>query len=285
MTVQTILIEPILLEQVLSRLGFSSAPDISLSGLESVYEAWCNQVPFDNLMKLIHVQSKNPAPLPGDNATQFFESWLKHRTGGTCWAGNGALFSLLSALGFNAERGVCTMMVAPNLPPNHATVIAHLDQKKYMLDASITHCKPIQLDPQIKEHSYLPKWVKNVSLEDNHWYIDWVPVHRPQGLDCRIDYEGASREDYSERHEQTREWSPFNYELHVRQVRNNAVKGLANGKLGSISLTGAYAENTFEEKDRARVLIEEFGYSEEVVNKLPPDTPTPPPPGSKTAMS
>lgn len=69
-------------------------------------------MPFDNVRKLIHLSSQNPAALAGDDATDFFEAWLRHGAGGTCWPGHGALHSLLSALGFDADRAVGTMMAS-----------------------------------------------------------------------------------------------------------------------------------------------------------------------------
>ena len=95
---------------MLAKLGVARpAPD--RDGLAAVYGAWCRRVPFDNVRKMIHVRAEDPGPLPGDDPTEFFESWLAHGAGGTCWAGNGALFALLQALGFSASRGVATMLV------------------------------------------------------------------------------------------------------------------------------------------------------------------------------
>lgn len=242
MTVQTASMDTAFLEKVLAKLGFSMAPATDMDGLEAVYSAWCQRVPFDNVMKLIHVKENNPAPLPGDTATQFFHNWMNHGTGGTCWAGNGALFALLKALGFDVQRGVATMLVAPQLPPNHATVIACLDKQKYMLDASILTCTPIKLDPQIKQHDYLPLWAKNVRIEDGKFIIHWLPMYIKNGLDCRLDYEGASEEEFKERHEQTRAWSPFNYELNIRQVSGDETKGIGRGKNTRLKNNGEYFE-------------------------------------------
>ena len=113
MSTSTDELAPDLLERVLSRLGLSAPPSPDLYGLKTVYAAWCRQVPFDNIRKLIHVQTQNQGVLPGDSAQDFFEAWLKDKTGGTCWAGNGALHRLLVTLGFAAHRGVATMLVAP----------------------------------------------------------------------------------------------------------------------------------------------------------------------------
>jgi hypothetical protein len=79
-------------ERVLMKLGLSEYPTPTLDGLRALYAAWCRKVPFDNVRKLIHIHHHDPAPLPGDDATDFFEAWLTYGTGGTCWAGNGALY-------------------------------------------------------------------------------------------------------------------------------------------------------------------------------------------------
>ena len=80
-----------LVERVLDRLGLTSKPEVSLAGLADLYGAWCRKVPFDNIRKLIHVRAGNSATLPGRTPNEFFEAWLAHGTGATCWAGNGAL--------------------------------------------------------------------------------------------------------------------------------------------------------------------------------------------------
>jgi N-hydroxyarylamine O-acetyltransferase len=103
-----------LLERVLMRLGMSMRPAPTLNGLQTFYAAWCRKVPFDNVRKLIHVHNHNPGPLPGDDAAEFFEAWLTYGTGGTCWAGNEALHALLVSLGFQASRGMGTVLAAPN---------------------------------------------------------------------------------------------------------------------------------------------------------------------------
>jgi hypothetical protein len=205
MSTRTEELSPDLLERVLSRLGLSATPAPDLNGLKTVYAAWCRGVPFDNIRKLIHVQTQTPGVLPGDSAQDFFEAWLKYSTGGTCWAGNGALHSLLVTLGFAAHRGVATMLVAP--------------------------------------------------------------------------------EDFHERHAQTRAWSPFNYELHARLIQGDSVVGIAFGHRVEYDRTGAVSQNSLGGDERKRVLIDELGIKEEMVQMLPRDTPTPPPPWPRTARA
>jgi len=94
-------------------------PEPSLAGLRALYAAWCRRVPFDNVLKLIHISESAPGLLPGSTSESFFQDWLACGAGGTCWAGNGALHDLLAALGFRAERAIATMFPEAQTAPNH----------------------------------------------------------------------------------------------------------------------------------------------------------------------
>src|SRR5436190_9744511 len=131
---------------ILERLGFNRRPEPVLSSLRELYDRWGRCVPFDNVRKLIHVRSGATGPLPGNTPADFFSAWLKHGTGGTCWAGSGALHALLSALGFQALRGVATMLVTPDLPPNHGSVLVTIESARYIVDSSILHGEPLLLE-------------------------------------------------------------------------------------------------------------------------------------------
>jgi N-hydroxyarylamine O-acetyltransferase len=91
-------------DRVLDRLGFPAAPSRDLEGLRALYGAWCASVPFDNTRKMIALRTAGGDPLPGGDARDFFESFLAHGTGGTCWPTSNALFELLRSAGFEARR-------------------------------------------------------------------------------------------------------------------------------------------------------------------------------------
>jgi arylamine N-acetyltransferase len=273
-----------LLERVLMRLGLSCRPAPTLDGLQTLYALWCRKVPFDNVRKLIHLHNHAPGPLPGDDATGFFEAWLAYGTGGTCWAGNGALHALLVSLGFTACRGVGTMLVAPDLPPNHGTVLVTCDETLYVVDASILHSEPLRLEEYTVTGVEHPAWGVQCRKRDGHWYIQWRPLHAPDGLDCRIDHLQVTQEIFRERHEQTRPWSPFNYEVYARMIRGDTVVGVAFGTRVEFSGSGEICQTPLRGDDRIRLLVDELGMHEEIVQQLPLDTPTPPPPQSRTAQ-
>jgi N-hydroxyarylamine O-acetyltransferase len=268
---------PALIERVLERLRLPCRPEPDLQGLRLLYARWCQEVPFDNIRKLLHLQRGDAGPLAGDDATEFFEAWLAHGTGGTCWPAHGALHSLLSELGFRTERSVGTMMASANPPPGHGTVVVHLDGERYLADASILHGDPLLLqdEPTAVAH---PAWGVRCSKRDGRWHIFWHPLHRPEGFDCRIEYLGATRDDFRHRHEMTRPWSPFNYAVTLRCNRDDRVIGTALGKRVEIQADGQIRETPLARAEQLRQLIEDFGISEELVMALPADTTVPPPP-------
>jgi N-hydroxyarylamine O-acetyltransferase len=275
---------PELVERVLVKLGLSEHPAPTLEGLQALYAAWCRRVPFDNIRKLIHIHHQDPGPFPGDDATDFFEAWLTYGTGGTCWAGNGALHALLLSLGFPATRGLCTMLVAPDIPPNHGSVMVTYDETPYVVDASILHSEPLPLDELEPTAIVHPAWGVECHSREGHWYIRWRSMFSAEGLDCRIEELSVSRGTFHERHEQTRPWSPFNYELHIRLIRGDRVVGAALGQRVAYDHSGACVKDHIEADERKRLLIDELGIHEEMVQRLPADTPTPPPPWSQTAQ-
>ena len=274
-----------LLEQVLSRLGLADRPAPTLDGLQTLYAAWCRKVPFDNVRKLIHLHSHAPGPLPGDDPSEFLEAWLTYGTGGTCWAGNGALHAVLVSLGFRATLGMGTMHAAPEAPPTHGTVLVTWEGTWYVVDASILHGAPLSLHESRPTGVAHPVWGVHCTKRDGAWFIRWRPLHQPEGLDCRLQYLHVSRETFRERHEQSRTWSPFNYEVYARAIRGETVVGVVRGQRVAFDSAGGVRHTPLGGDDCLRVLVEELGMKEEIVRRLPLDAPTPPPPWSRTAQA
>ena len=268
---------PDLVERVLARLGFGASPEPDLAGLCALYDAWCRRVPFDNVRKRIHLARGEAGALPGDAPGEFFADWLRDGTGGTCWAGNGALCALLAALGFRAQRGLATMLVAPDLPPNHGTVSVALDGARWLLDASILFQEPLRLRDDGPTAVAHPAWGVATRVADGRRTVRWRPFHL-DGLDCRIDSLEATPEEFRRRHEATRSWSPFNYQLSARLLRDDGVVGVAFGSRAAISAAGEVSVAPFAPGERLAFLVETLGLREEVAAALPDDVPMPPPP-------
>ena len=95
----------------------------------------------------------------------------------------------------------------------------------------------------------------------------------------------TTHEDFHERHARTRAWSPFNYELHARLIQGDSIVGVAFGQRVAYDGTGGVSQSRLAGDERKRVLVDELGINEEIVQMLPPETPTPPPPWSRTAQA
>lgn len=277
-------VPPGLLERVLAKLGFRDRPPPSLEGLRATYAAWCQHVPFDNVRKLIHLRSGEVGPFPGDTAEDFFEAWLRFGTGATCWGGHTGLHALLSALGFAAVRGYGTMLLAPDIPPNHATVAVACEGASYLVDASMLHGEPLELSASERTRITHPAWGVEARPQGAHHQIRFRPIHMPKGLDCRIDRMDVPLRSFQEFHEGTRPWSPFNYQLYARINRGDCVLGIGFGRRYVFRADGSVQDDALDPADRQRMLIEEIGLAEELVARLPLDIPTPPPPGSGSSV-
>ena len=271
-----------LVERVLDRLGFAATPEASPTGLSDFYDAWCRRVPFDNIRKMIHVRAGDPATLPGNTPNEFFEAWLAHGTGATCWAGNGALCDLLSSIGFDAHRAAATMMVAPDIPPNHGSVVVRLDER-YVVDASMLFVEPLLLRSGARiDH---PAWGVDARTVDGHFTIRWNALQRTDLLDCRYNLYDVSAAQFSAFHEATRAWSPFNFNLNLNLVRGDGRIGTGLGNRIVIGSRGEVTSTPLTRESRMRFLIDEIGISEETAAQLPEELPIPPPPGSRGASS
>ncbi len=272
-----------LLERVLDRLGFQSLPEPTPADLAALYFVWCQTVPFDNVRKLIHARAADPGPFPGSDAADYFNAWLAHGTGGTCWAGAGAMQALLSSLGFDSRRGVATMMAAPGIPPNHGTVLVAIDGANYLIDTSILCGVPLRLEEDTESVVDHPAWGLTCAKREGNWHIAWRPLHKTDGFECRLEHFGAGHADFESLYEGTRGWSPFNYELTARINKGEEVIGASFGQAVKLAADGVASSRPISHEERGRLLIEEMGFSEEIVSRLPTDIPTPPPPGSKAA--
>jgi arylamine N-acetyltransferase len=137
---------PALVEQVLTKLGLKNRPMLDLAGLNALYAAICGSIPFDNVQKRIWLAGDRKKPATGGDPCEFFQNWLRHGTGGTCWPSNGGMYALARALGFQARR-IAGCVIVPNYPPNanHGSVLGALDGIEYVFDLTFGCFKTLPL--------------------------------------------------------------------------------------------------------------------------------------------
>ena len=261
-------LSPDLVEQILTKLGFSEPPSVDFSGLSRLYKAWCHKIPFDNIRKRIHLAEQNPLPLPGHDDAEFYRGWLRFGVGGTCWAGNAALYALLDTLGFSCQRGTATMLTDSTQPPNHGTVCVQFGTKRFLVDASMLHNTPLLLAPNQSSAIDHPAWGLTCSPLAGHWSIRWRPLHISDGCTCRIEGFSVTRNTFRQLNEASRTRSPFNDTLYIRLNSAESVIGISDGMSIVFSPSGEVVKKCISPESRVKLLIDKMGISEKILPNL-----------------
>lgn len=274
-------LDPALRDDVLGRLGLARPPATDLDGLTALYTGWCRHVPFDNLRKLVALATAKDGELPGLQPDDFFTAFLAHGTGGTCWPSSEAWLGLLHACGFDARRAAATMLPVP-IPedsphrPNHGSTIVTLGDAEYVVDTSMLSEEPLRLEGTTASTAD-PVVGIDAERTGDRWMLRFMPW-RPGGrLACELEPTAADPRLPAERYEYSRTFSPFNAEVHARRNFADTVIVVALDSAFRISRPDGEADGEpFEGDSRRRdqVLLEEMGYSEEIVAALPAGTST-----------
>ena len=261
-----------LVEQVLQGMGFSRPPDIDFEGLSAVYGRWCRKVPFDNIQKRLFYAGGGEGPVPGHNSTDFFQKWLDYGTGGTCWANSHAMHDLLAALGFDVVRCAGTMLSSPDaVGPTHGTVIATLDNRRYLVDGSMLTERPVPVEDGVTLEAGHPAERIRVEHRESCWHVFWHSAHRPDGIWCRIERIDVPIAEFNEYHERTRTSSNFNASLYVRLNQPANTTTIAFGERVVVETQGHLSRTALSGEERTQSLVEDFGIAEELAARVPAD--------------
>jgi N-hydroxyarylamine O-acetyltransferase len=262
---------PDLVDAVLERLGFSERPETDRASLDALYLAWCRRVPFDNLVKRIHLVSCSADPFPNGPPAAFLRRFVRDGTGGTCWPGSGALHALLVELGFDARRGSAAMYDNLSGPIHtHGTVLVRIDGVDHWVDSSMLTDVPLPLEPGRETHR--DDALKPVRSEpvDGLWRIWWTGSGDGEWIGCLLLDDDVPAEHFLARYEWSRDWSPFNKGVFATRNTDDARITISAGQ--RFERRASEVTSTPLEGDaRRRVLIEEFGYAESIVDQLPED--------------
>lgn len=257
-----------LAERVLEKLGINHFPEVSETDLANIYQAWCRRVPFDNIRKRILSNYNEAKNLPGYTPSDFFSNWLDYGTGGTCWAGHGALYALLSHLGFPVQFGISTML-SPYLQlkesPGHGTVVVNFRDNPLIVDATMLHGQPLPVKEWSSQH---PVWGTRVHYNEGHWCINWRPLGRPR-IDCRLLDTNAPGAEFPRRHELSRNNSRFDGATLIRIAGADSITGIVKGEKVIRSADGSEYFYQLSLEEQQKLLIEKFLIAEEIVMQIP----------------
>lgn len=270
--------------RVLARLGFTTPPTTDLEGLRAIYSAWCGRVPFDNVRKIVALRTADAQPLPGRDARDFFDNWLEHGTGGTCWPTSNALFDLVHSLGFEARRVAGSMRDMGVV--NHASVKVRIDGGDWLLDSSMLTNVPLPLNDAVFVHAD-PVFAAEVEPADGT-HVIWVDIPAfSTYLPCRLLVDPDDYAHSLSRYEASRERSPFNQRLYARRNRPGELQVLMGNTLFSKTAQGLVSKELSATELRPELHLR-IGISEESIDTWvqsgglaasfePPAGPKPPP--------
>ena len=273
-----------LLNRVLNQLGFSEPPAADAAVLQQLYASWCLHVPFDNVRKMIVLKSGNNRPLPGLDASEFFENWLKNGSGATCWPMANAWYELLSSLGYRVHRMAGYMRDLGVI--NHGSVKVTIDGQDWLADASLLLNVILPLDQRtiINDDPVYPV----ESEPDGASHLVWMLT--PPGSDyfcCRVQGDPVDFSLFEERYEASRERSIFNQRLYARRNYPGELVILWGNARFSKTASGLERRELSGE-ELCDALTRDIGISGSLVNEwvasgsleasLEPPTGPPPPP-------
>lgn len=267
---------PDVVDAVLERLGLTQRPAPTLDGLRDLYVAWCRGVLNDSVQKRLHLGRNRPGPLPISTPPTFFEAFLNHGTGGTCWSHAIGLYSLLDALGFQVRGAAGSMLglTPPENGPSHGTVIATIDAQDYLVDgAMFIEDVPALVPGEGCEVGPAPYTVRIDPNDLGLWDITFRMAHSDKPITCRLEVDGVGLDYYEERWEHSRQHSFFNSSLFVRRnLPGNRALTYGRGKTLELQPDGSVVVTAVESGDERDALLRDvFGLSQEVIDLIPPD--------------
>jgi arylamine N-acetyltransferase len=253
--------------RVLDCLGLPERPSLDPEGLTALYGAWGRAVPFDNVRKLIALHDPNVStstPLPGLDATDFFEQLLTHGVGGTCWPSANALTALATACGFTARRVTASMFDLNE--PSHGTTIVTIDDTEWLIDSSMLTDRPLPLSTTENTAIDGPIFATTATPVPEGWLFGF-PMPDGSSLPCRtLSPDETPLAFYTERYEVSRTWSPFNEHVYLRRNDRSGMVSMGNGRYATRTKSG----DTNEELTRAgtRDALSAIGLSDEILDRL-----------------
>lgn len=248
----------------LSRLGLNPSLPPSAQALSSLYRSWCLHVPFDNIRKTTALFSGANGTLPGIEPSEFFESFLEHGSGGTCWATSNALYTLCKQCGFDALRGTASMFDMGN--ESHAVVIVRVDGRDWLLDSSLLTMNPL---PLVKGESFVQQesvYCAEVDPEGDSFYVWAVAPPLEQMIVFRLLHKDVSEDVYRANYESSREMSVFNARLYVRRNYDDRIVNLLGNMRFELGPNGLQV-SALSGDELVSELVGPLGYSTLLISK------------------
>jgi arylamine N-acetyltransferase len=196
-------------------------------------------------------------------AVEFFETWINHGTGGTCWPMCNALFELAHSLGFEAYRIAGCMNDQDDI--GHGSVRVTIDGSEWLVDASTLTNVPLPLNDKVFVSSD-PVFAAEVEPV-GATHVLWLNrPHQSAYMRCRL---FADPVDYAycfAAYKRSRMRSPFNQQLYPRHNRPGELLLLLGHTRYSKTADGLQSRDLSSE-EVIGALHEDIGISREMVEQ------------------
>ncbi len=270
-------VPPELMERVLAKLGLADWPSLDIAGLNALYAVYCRSVPaIDSIPKRIWFAGEQRTPLPGGEPREYFESWIAHGTGGTCWATNGAMYSLLHSLGFDARRIAGCIVLEEYPGTNHGTAVVTLDRVDYLVAANLAAFEVLSLVPGTATSAGNSIHRLSAVPINGGFDVLWYQGHdreAPLTFRTEPEHDPVDHAFFLDRYDRTRQLSVFNAALFICRRSPDSILTLGRENKITVAADNTLTKTAISDAERKQVLVEEFGISEQMADALPPDEP------------
>ena len=134
---------PGFLDRVLAAWGVTEPPSPSIEYLDRLHEAYLENVPFENVTKLLKAARVNGPEAALRQPVEFWKDHLRHRSGGTCFAATYAYRFLLRYLGFPSRLLFCHLPAEE--PQAHSALWVELGGRDLLIDVGYALPAPVAL--------------------------------------------------------------------------------------------------------------------------------------------
>jgi arylamine N-acetyltransferase len=260
-----------LLDAALGRMGITRPVPLILSGLDTVFEAWCRSTGYDNVGLAIRTGAGGDGPVLGFPAQDYFERLIAHGMSNLCFGNSEALRALLASLGFTVERARGSMGSSETVlgAYKHGTLVVTIDGQQYIVDPTFLAERALLWKPGSRTSAGsgpLRIWT------DVDGSIRWqIPQGRFNAV-FKIEEVGCSLTTFLEEHEKTQQGLAHGrLYKHKLFVRRNIGGGTLTYDSGSIitKADGRFSVRKVVTTESPAILVNEFGLSADIVRQIP----------------
>ncbi|CAM1373136.1 arylamine N-acetyltransferase [Tenacibaculum xiamenense] len=261
MSIETITSSAII-RKILSRFNITTI-ECNEEGLKKIYQAWCRNIPFDNFWKRLELEKTPFISKDQIDPSAFFEAWLEHGVGGTCWTTTNALQYLLEELGFQ------TKIVGGSMGDmgmvNHGSLIVTTNNgKEFIVDTSISNETPIELTPKTIDNA--PHSIQLMDEGEKRSIFFEFPSKKDL-MKCAIYNNTFSTEDLYNAHKESYTNSLFNDCVYIKKNNEFGINTIIGDTLYTKTKNNV-KKVTLNREEIKTVLLDTMGLSQELIDHI-----------------